>query len=371
VTVKPIASGRVRRACIDIGTNTTRLLVADCGPDGLGDVHQDRAFTRIGADLRRDGSISAAKIAEVADVVRAQLQLAREFGSADVRAVATAAIRRAANGPALLVEIENSCGLVVDVLSGEEEARLAFVGAARTLEHKPTGALGVVDVGGGSSEVVVGVAPDQVQWSASISLGSGDLADQFLRSDPPPESELSAARARVDGELAGLEIPHPVEAVAVGGSATSLCRLAGPLLDAEALGRSLGLLARTRGSDVARRFGLDRERVRLLPAGLLILEAVASRFGVPLAVARGGIREGVLLEAGARCPSHQSRRWGWARRWRRFGSGRRRAATGSSSGSSPPSTPTSRSRRGGTSRRSTPPAASECLITRGSTSRSC
>jgi exopolyphosphatase/guanosine-5'-triphosphate,3'-diphosphate pyrophosphatase len=289
----------VRHACIDIGTNTTRLLVADCGPDGLGEVHQERAFTRIGADLRRDGGISDEKVAEVAGVVRGQLELAREFGCEEVHAVATAAIRRASNGPSLLIAIENACGLVVRVLSGEEEARLAFVGAARTLGRTPRGELGVVDVGGGSSELVVGVAPDEVRWSTSIALGSGDLADQFLQSDPPPESELTAARARVVKELSALEIPHPVEAVAVGGSAASLSRLAGSRLDAEALKRTLGLLARTRTADVARRFGLDRERVRLLPAGLLILEAVAGRFGVPLSVARGGIREGVLLEAGA------------------------------------------------------------------------
>jgi exopolyphosphatase/guanosine-5'-triphosphate,3'-diphosphate pyrophosphatase len=290
----------VRRGCIDIGTNTTRLLVADCRPGDLAEVHQERVFTRIGVDLRREGEISEEKIAEVADVVRAQLQLARDFGCEEIHGVATAAIRRASNGPSLLIAIENACGLPVKVLSGDEEARLAFVGAARTLGRTPVGELGVVDVGGGSSELVVGRAPDHVSWSASIAFGSGDLADQFLHSDPPPEPELRAARARVDDVLSAIEVPHPAEAVAVGGSAASLCRLAGPQLDAEALGRSLGLLARTRAADVARRFGLDPERVRLLPAGLLILEAVAARFGVPLSVARGGIREGVLLEAGAR-----------------------------------------------------------------------
>jgi exopolyphosphatase/guanosine-5'-triphosphate,3'-diphosphate pyrophosphatase len=290
----------VRRGCIDIGTNTTRLLVADCDSTTLTEVHQERAFTRIGADLRRHGELSDEKIVEVADVVKAQLQLAREFGCEEIHAVATAAIRRASNGPALLVSIENECGLVVQVLSGDEEARLAFVGAARTRGRIPNGDLGVVDVGGGSSELVVGVAPDDVRWSRSIALGSADLAEQFLQSDPPLESALLAARARVDDELAALEVPHPAEAVAVGGSAASLCRLAGPFLDGEALKRALGLLARTRAADVARRFGLDRERVRLLPAGLLILEGVAGRFGVPLSVARGGIREGVLLEAGAR-----------------------------------------------------------------------
>lgn len=289
----------MRRACIDIGSNTTRLLVAECSGDALTEVHQERVFTRIGADLLRDGTISAQKIDEVARVVSSQLRLAREFGCADVRGVATAAIRRAGNGPELVVAIENECGLAVRVLSGDEEARLAFIGAARTLGRRPAGTLGVVDVGGGSSELVVGRAPDSVSWAISLAFGSGDLADQFLTEDPPPESALVAARARVEGELESVEIPHPTEAVAVGGSATSLSRLAGPLLDADALRRSLGLLVRMRASEVSRRFGLDRERVRLLPAGLLILESVAKRFGVPLSVGRGGIREGLLLEASA------------------------------------------------------------------------
>jgi exopolyphosphatase/guanosine-5'-triphosphate,3'-diphosphate pyrophosphatase len=287
----------VRRACIDIGSNTTRLLVADCTAGGLAEVHQERVFTRVGRGLEPGGAISAGKIAEVAETVASQLRLAREFGCTDVHGVATAAIRRAVNGAELVVAIENACGLTVRVLSGDEEARLAFVGAARTLGHEPDGPLGVVDVGGGSSELVVGAVPDAVSWATSLGLGSGDLSDRFLRSDPPPESELSAARAHVASTLDGLEVPRPAEAVAVGGSATSLCRLVGPLLDAEALTRSLGLLSIARATDIAGRFGLDPERVRLLPAGLLILEAVARRFGVPLAVARGGIREGVLLEA--------------------------------------------------------------------------
>jgi exopolyphosphatase/guanosine-5'-triphosphate,3'-diphosphate pyrophosphatase len=289
-----------RRACIDIGSNTTRLLVADCASDGLVEVHQERVFTRIGRGLERDGTIGERKIAEVADVVTAQLRLAHEFGCEDIRAVATAAIRRAGNGPALVVAIDNACGLPVRILSGDEEARLAFIGAARALGREPSGPLGVVDVGGGSSELAVGAVPDAVSWVVSLGLGSGDLADRFLRSDPPLEAELSAARAHVASALDGLEVPQPAEAVAVGGSATSLCRLGGPLLDAVALRRSLRLLAGTRAADIARRFGVDLERVRLLPAGLLILEAVAERFGVPLAVVGGGIREGVLMEAVAR-----------------------------------------------------------------------
>ncbi|HWF73390.1 MAG TPA: hypothetical protein VG186_08605 [Solirubrobacteraceae bacterium] len=289
----------MRRACIDIGSNTTRLLVAECQGKHLSEVHQDRAFTRIGRGLAGNGTIEEAKIAEVVGVVSAQLERARDLGSSEVLGVATAAIRRAANGSALVGAIETACGLKVQILSGEDEARLAFVGAAGTLDHRPAGALGVVDVGGGSSEIVVGTAPRQVAWWHSFTIGSGDIADTYLRSDPPRASEFAAARARVVAGLGGVEVPPPGEAVAVGGSATSLRRLAGGVLDRAAFERSFAMLAGERAAEVAQRFGLDFERVRLLPAGLLILEAVSILFGTALQVGCGGIREGVLLEAGA------------------------------------------------------------------------
>jgi exopolyphosphatase/guanosine-5'-triphosphate,3'-diphosphate pyrophosphatase len=287
----------VRRACIDIGSNTTRLLVAECDGERLEEVHQERAFTHIGRGRLPDGTISEAKIEEVAGVVAAHLRTARELGSADIRAVATAAIRCAANGAALAVAIRQACGLEVQILTGEEEARLAFVGAARTFGVVPGGELGVVDVGGGSSELVVGSPPDRVSWSVSFDVGSGDLVRACLRSDPPLPEELAEARSRVDSALSEIEVPHPAEAVAVGGSATSLCRITGPLLDAGAFRRSLRELAAAPAREVALRFGLDVERVRLLPAGLLILQAASERFGSPLKVAGGGLREGVLLEA--------------------------------------------------------------------------
>jgi exopolyphosphatase/guanosine-5'-triphosphate,3'-diphosphate pyrophosphatase len=288
----------VRRACIDIGSNTTRLLVADCDSGRLEPVHQERAFTHLARGRLNDGTITSNKLEEVTSVVVAQLSKALDLGAVDVRGVATAAIRRAPNGADLAAAIRESCGLEVEVLTGEQEARLAFAGASRTLDHVPAGQLGVVDVGGGSSEMVVGSVPDGVSWSASFGLGSGDLTENHLHSDPPAPAELEAARTVIDGALSRLEVPRPAEAVAVGGSATSLRRLAGPLLDPEAFTRSLGLLGADPAGAVARRFDLDIERVRLLPAGLLILQAAAERFAAPLRIGLGGIREGLLLEAG-------------------------------------------------------------------------
>jgi exopolyphosphatase/guanosine-5'-triphosphate,3'-diphosphate pyrophosphatase len=287
----------VRGACIDIGSNTTRLLVADRGDKGLREVHQERAFTRISRGLGEGGAISEAKIAEVAGVVAAQWQRARQLGAERIDAVATAAIRRAANREELVQAVRSACGVEVRILTDLEEARLAFVGAARTLPSPPQGLLGVADVGGGSSELVVGNVPDRVSWFASLAVGSGDLADQFLRSDPPEAGELGRASQHVEQALGELDAPKPALAVAVGGSATSLRRLAGDVLDEQSCERTLEVLMSAPAVELARRFGLDSERVRLLPAGLLILRACAARFGVGLRIGLGGIREAVLLEA--------------------------------------------------------------------------
>ncbi len=286
----------VRRACIDIGSNTTRLLVADCNGDGLSEVHQERVFTRISRGLLAGGVIPPAKIAEVAHVVAKQMGVAQALGAAEVVALATAAIRRAANGGELGAAVRSACGLEITVLTEQEEARLSFIGVARTVSGAPVGALGVVDVGGGSSELIVGQVPDVVHWCTSVSVGSGDLTDALLHSDPPSTGELERARDFIVQAFRDVDVPHAALAFAVGGSATSVRRLTGGVLDEPAFSRTLGLLSSTPSADVARRFALDHERVRLLPAGLLILEAAADRFGGSLKIGNGGLREGALLE---------------------------------------------------------------------------
>jgi exopolyphosphatase / guanosine-5'-triphosphate,3'-diphosphate pyrophosphatase len=291
---------RVRAACIDIGSNTTRLLVADCVDGELVEVHQERAFTRIGKGLATSGAIGADKIEEVVAVVLGQIAVARAHGAATIHGVATAAIRTASNGVALVEAIAAGTGLQVEIVSGQDEARLAFRGAAAMLEPDTAARcrrLGVIDVGGGSCEIVVGAAPDRVAWWASVPIGSGALTDHCLPSDPPGAGELESARREVAAALAGLAPPCPEVAVAVGGSATSLGRVAGRVLDAPALERALAVLGAAPAAAVAERFFINPERARLLPAGLLILDGVARLLEATIEVGRGGIREGVLLEA--------------------------------------------------------------------------
>jgi exopolyphosphatase/guanosine-5'-triphosphate,3'-diphosphate pyrophosphatase len=283
-------------ACIDIGSNTTRLLVADAGNGRLRELVSQRAFTRIGASLVGGGTIPAEKIAETAEVVRTQTVVAREVGAAEVVAVATAAIRNAANREDLVTAVQEAGGMPLSVLTDEEEARLAFVGATRTLLQPAEGTIAVIDVGGGSSELAIGEPDGRMTWSASFRIGSGFLADSYLRSNPPSIDELEKVRRHVAGTFEGLEPPSAESAVAVGGTATSLRRLVGAELAHETLERGIRVLSLTPIDEVARRFELDAERVRLLPAGILILEAMSDVLGLPLRIARGGLREGVVLE---------------------------------------------------------------------------
>ena len=289
----------MRLGCIDIGSNTTRLLVAERESGSLTWIHQERSFTRLGQELFEHGTIGAAKIAEVAEVVRDQRDIASRLGAARIEVVATEALRSATNRDELVAAIRDATGLTVEILSAAAEARLAFVGVAGTLGERPPEKLGVVDVGGGSSELVVGEPPSRVRWWVSVPLGSAELTRRHLCSDPPTESELDNARMQIATELGALEVPRPAAAVAVGGSATSLGRLAGTALSPRVLARALTLLGAGCSTEIAREYGIDPQRVRLLPAGLLILERVVVLFGAPLLVGRGGIREGVLLEASA------------------------------------------------------------------------
>ena len=282
-------------AAIDIGSNTTRVLVAEPEDGQLRTVMEQRAYTRIGRDAKRNGAIAAEKVAEVAEVVATQVRLAEELGAEAVRTVATAAIRESTNCKAVAAEIGRAAGVEVDVLSEEEEGRLAFVGATKTLGHPVEGDIAVVDVGGGSTEIILGTVAGGVRSVRSFKIGSGSLAEEHLTSDPPSASEIRALRDAIGDFFEGVEVDQPEQAVAVGGSATSLRKLVGAVLEYETLERGVRVLSGDPIGDVARRFELDPRRVQILPAGVLLLEKLSDLLGQPLQIGKGGLREGVIL----------------------------------------------------------------------------
>jgi exopolyphosphatase/guanosine-5'-triphosphate,3'-diphosphate pyrophosphatase len=222
--------------------------------------------------------------------------MANECGALSIQTVGTAAIRHAPNRDELCAAVAREAGVEVTVLSGDDEARLAFSGATRMLQHAPLGTIAVVDVGGGSSEIVVGTMAGGVQWSASFRVGSGFLADHYLRSDPPSADELDNVRRHVGGVFEGLRPPAVDVGYAVGGSATSLRRMVGAELSHETLNRGIRVLGETPVALIAQRFELHPERVRVMPAGMTLLDEASRVIGVPLQIASGGLREGVVLE---------------------------------------------------------------------------
>ena len=283
-------------AAVDIGSNTTRVLVAEPQEGQLRKVMEQRAYTRFEKDSKRKGKITDAKIDELAEVVTTQVRLAEELGAQAIKIVATAAIREAKNSSVVAKRIGEAAGLEVEVLSEQEEGRLAFIGATKTLGHPVDGDVGVVDVGGGSSEIILGTVAAGVREVRSFKIGSGAIAEEFLTKDPPSAAEIRSLRDYIDDFFEDVEVDHPGQAVAVGGSATSLRTLVGAVLEYETLERAVRVLTGDPIAEVAKRFELDQRRVRILPAGVLILEKLSELLGQPLQIGKGGLREGIILD---------------------------------------------------------------------------
>lgn len=283
-------------AAIDIGSNTTRVLVAEPSDGQLKKVMEQRAYTRISKAIDAEGAITPDKVEEVGELVATQVRLARELGAREIRAVATAAVREATNGAEVAAAISEAAGVEVEILSGEEEGRLAFIGATKSLGHPTEGPVGVVDIGGGSTEVILGTVTEGVDSVRSWHIGSGTLADELITSDPPSPAEIRRVREYIEDFFAAVEIPHPEQAVAVGGSATSLRRLVGAVLEYETLERAIRVLSADPAVEVAKRFELDPRRVRILTTGVLLLEKVTELLGQPLQIGKGGLREGIILD---------------------------------------------------------------------------
>lgn len=283
-------------ACVDIGSNTTRLLVAEVDGGSVRELAAVREFTLLGSAVIEDGSIPRGKILETGEAVAAQVATARRLGAQLITIVGTAVLRNAPNSEELRAEVERMTGFPLRILSEAAEAELSFLGATAVSEiDAESGPVAVADVGGGSSEIAVGTPGQKPTWWHSIEIGSAALARQCLVSDPPTADEVATCRDRASQAVRALEPPEVATALAVGGSATSLRALAGPRLDDRALERALHVLAHTSAADIAREYEIDVRRVKLLPAGIAILAEIAGLLGVPLHVARGGLREGVII----------------------------------------------------------------------------
>ena len=277
---------------IDVGSNTVRLVVVHGGRLVL----SQREMLHLGADVELHGSIPQAKLAAAGALVGSYAGAAREAGAADLAVLITSPGRQAENGAELLDVLSAAAECTTRILSAVEEAQLGFTGAVAVAAPPAGRRVAVVDVGGGSAQVVVGTRRDGPDWLRSIDLGSQRLTSRLLSTDPPGQAAIGAARAEVTSYLHEFDPPEPRVALAVGGSARALKRMVGSRLGHDELEEALVLLAETPALEIAERFGIGADRVGTLAAGAAILTELQARLGTPLKVVRGGVREGALLE---------------------------------------------------------------------------
>jgi exopolyphosphatase/guanosine-5'-triphosphate,3'-diphosphate pyrophosphatase len=278
----------MRVGVVDVGSNTIRLLVASLEDGVLVSVAKERVRLPLGEEIERTGRVSATSVAVASKAVRKLCAIARRSGIGSLDVFLTAPGRQSANADELVAAIRRAAKHPVRVLSTEEEGRLAYAGAVATADIALPDVVAVCDVGGASTEIAVGRPGRPPGWVASVELGSVRLTARA--------ADFAEARSEAALAFAEVEPPKVEVALAVGGSARATRRLVGPWLGDAELTEALGLVERTAPREIARRFGVDRQRAPILPAGVAILAEVHDLLGVPLHVCSGGIREGAVLE---------------------------------------------------------------------------
>lgn len=299
----------MRVGVVDLGTNSTRLLVADVADGTVREVERELRITRLGESVDSRRKLLPTALARVRNALVDYRRTAERLGAERVLAVATSAVRDADNGEAFLGEIEWSYGFTTRLLTGEEEALLTFrgVGTDRDLAR---GTL-VFDVGGGSTEYVVG-GPRGVEFHESLDIGCVRLTERFLNGDPPSPADVEATR-RVVRSLLEERIPdavRPQAAVGVAGTVTTLAalhlgldeedpaRLHAHRVPAAWVEEEIERLAGATVDEIRARPGVHPDRAPVLLAGVLVVAETLAHFDLAeLEVSERDILHGGALAA--------------------------------------------------------------------------
>lgn len=283
-----------RYSVVDVGSNTIHLLVGEVEGGEVLPVTGEKFSARLGAGVEKTGRLEEGRLALAAEAINFFARIAALNGAPSPEVLATSAVRDAANGAELVDRVGETTGLKMRLISGKKEAELGFRGALSALGERPEKVV-VVDLGGGSAQLILGDESGEIEERVSLPLGTNRTTERFVRADPPTDEELEGLRDHVSKMLPVWDVGEaPV--VAVGGSARAMLKVTSDPLTAERL-RRLSEEVRTRPSGLlAREHGLTPERARVLPAAITTLATVLETYGKKeLTVARGGIREGTLL----------------------------------------------------------------------------
>ena len=286
------------QAVIDVGSNTIHLLVGEVENGAVLPVTGEKISARLGAGVDKTGRIEEGRIPLAVEAIKLFGMVAKMNGAPEPTVLATSAVRDAANGGELVEEVRKKAGLEMRLISGEEEADLGFRGAVSALGEGyvwEAPAL-VVDLGGGSAQLILGEAVEGAEKQVSLPLGSNRTTERFSAGDRPRPKELKALRKAVREMLPDWKLPKRTALVAVGGSARAILKVTHDELTAERLNKLAEDLSGKPAAILAGETGLAPERARVLPAAAATFAAILQRYEKrSLTVARGGIREGAIL----------------------------------------------------------------------------
>jgi len=301
----------MRLGVLDVGSNTVHLLVVDAHPGARPlPAHSHKAELRLAELLDDAGAIGSEGVDRLISVIHEALQAAEDKGVVDVLPFATSAVREASNADDVLARVKSETGVELQVLTGEEEARLTFLAARRWFGWS-AGKLLVLDIGGGSLEIAYGM-DEEPDAAASLPLGAGRLTAGKLPGDPPDPDDIRALRRHVRTEIARIvgdfsRLGTPDHVVATSKTFRQLARIAGAARSADGLYVQRDLKRETLTSWVPRLStmtaaeraelpGVSEGRSAQLLAGALVAEAAMDLFGVEaLEICPWALREGVIL----------------------------------------------------------------------------
>jgi exopolyphosphatase/guanosine-5'-triphosphate,3'-diphosphate pyrophosphatase len=307
-----MAAEEKRVAVIDIGTNSARLLVADVRGGRVSPVERRSTVTRLGRGVDLSGRLSAEAIEDACEAIGEYVAAIREMGIERVDAIATSAVRDAENGSAFIAELRERFALSARVLDGEEEARLTYLGASS--EHTPTVPTLVIDIGGGSTELIVGKG-EEIAFHTSLQAGVVRHTERHINSDPPTAIELESLAADIRGLIASaLGAGVSAEAgIAVAGTPTSLAaiemelvpydpaRVHDHVLALPAIQRMLSQLASVPLAERIQIPGMHTDRAPTIVAGVVILVETMRAFGLEqITVSEHDILYGSAITAASR-----------------------------------------------------------------------
>ena len=297
----------MKKAVIDIGSNSVKFLVSELASDGIiKNILDTNEIARLGEGLEKDGLLTEEAIKRNTEAVRGFYEKAVEMGACEVKAVGTMALRKAKNRDEFLKRVKNACGLEISVVPGEEEARLSYLGVLSGFSFEDE-AVTAFDTGGGSTEFIFGEGRE-LKERFSINLGANRIKENYLISDPVSDAEIKRAREDILNELkdAGIKKEHSL-LIGIGGTVTTMAsvkakmevydadKIQGSVLTKADVEAELAMCKNMTVEERRRIVGLHPKRAEIVVAGALIVDTIMETAGAKeLKVSDRGLRHGLM-----------------------------------------------------------------------------